>query len=86
MSEFSESSDKSPLIYFFSNIIHILNGRDSNNEIIYLGPQGTKIHRYLLLAYLAKSAATFRMLGKEVDNSLYFTLYSLGKLLTILKK
>ncbi len=74
------------MIILFSNIIPILNGRDSNNEIIYLGPQGTKIHRYLLLAYLAKSAATFQMLGKEVDNSLYFTLYSLGNVANYFKK
>jgi hypothetical protein len=69
----------SPLIYLFSNIIQILNGRDSNNQIIYFGPNGTQIHRYILLVFIAKSVMTFSILGKQIDGSPYFTIYSLGR-------
>ena len=78
MSEIQHGSG-SPLINLFSNIVHILNGRDSNNQIIYLGPNGTQIHRYLLLVFIAKSVTIFSVLGKQVDDSLYFTIYSLGR-------
>lgn len=78
MSEIQQG-DGSPLIYLFSNIVQILNGRDSNNQIIYFGPNGTQIHRYLLLVFIAKSVITFSILGKQVDGSLYFTIYSLGR-------
>ena len=38
----------------------LLNGRDSNGNIIYLGPQTTKISRYLLVIFLAMSYEVFR--------------------------
>src|SRR5215467_2784546 len=61
----------------------ILNGTrcsDSEGHVIYLGPQRTKIHRYLLIIFLAKSAQMFRLSGKEIDNSIYFTLYALKEI------
>jgi hypothetical protein len=45
-----------------------------------LGPQRTKIHRYLLVIFLAKSAQMFRLSGNEIDNSIYFTLYALKEI------
>ena len=64
----------------FAHIVPILNGRDSEGHVIYLGPQRTKIHRYLLIIFLAKSAQMFRLSGKEIDNSIYFTLYTLKEI------
>jgi hypothetical protein len=46
-------------------------------NVICLGPQRTKIHRYLLVVCLAKSTPMFSLWGKEIDNSIYFTLYKL---------
>src|SRR5689334_9267580 len=60
-------------------MIPVLNGRDPAGNIIYLGPQTTKIHRYLILVLLAKATQMFRLMGKEIDNSVYFTLYGLNK-------
>jgi hypothetical protein len=68
------------LIRIFAHIVPILNGRDSEGHVIYLGPQRTKIHRYLLVIFLAKSAQMFRLSGKEIDNSIYFTLYALKEI------
>ena len=68
------------LIRIFAHIVPILNGRDSEGHVIYLGPQRTKIHRYLLIIFLAKSAQMFRLSGKEIDNSIYFTLYALKEI------
>ncbi|MFZ0513200.1 MAG: hypothetical protein WAM14_16435, partial [Candidatus Nitrosopolaris sp.] len=34
---------------------------------------------YLLVVFLAKSTQIFRLSGKEIDNSIYFTLYQLSK-------
>src|SRR5215471_2430529 len=68
------------LIRIFAHIVPILNGRDSEGHVIYLGPQRTKIHRYLLIIFLAKSAQIFRLSGKEIDNSIYFTLYALKEI------
>ena len=68
------------LIRIFVHIVPILNGRDSEGHIIYLGPQRTKIHRYLLVIFLAKSTQMFRLSGKEIDNSIYFTLYALKEI------
>ena len=54
---------------------------------LHLGPQLVKIHRYLLVVFVAKSIQMFRLgFGKEIDNSIYFTLYGLGKLQTHLSK
>lgn len=54
-------------------------GRDTSGNIIYLGPKTTKIHRYLLVVFLAKATQMFRLFGEEIDSSIYFTLYGLGK-------
>jgi hypothetical protein len=67
------------MISLVANVIPVLNGRDSSGNIIYLGPQTTKIHRYLIVVFLAKATQMFRLMGKEIDNSVYFTLYGLGK-------
>jgi hypothetical protein len=58
-------------------VVPILNGRDSSGNAICLGPQRTKIHRYLLVVCIAKSTRMFSLWGKEIDNSKYFTLYKL---------
>jgi predicted transcriptional regulator len=67
------------MLKIVANVIPILNGRDSAGNIIYLGPQTTKIHRYLILVFLAKATEMFRLTGKEIDKSVYFTLYGLGR-------
>ncbi|MGC1931041.1 MAG: hypothetical protein WA667_18890 [Candidatus Nitrosopolaris sp.] len=63
-----------------AKLVPVLNGRDSDGNPKYLGPETTKIHRYLLVLWLAKSAPMFRLSAKgvkEMDNSFYFTLYKL---------
>jgi hypothetical protein len=67
------------MLKIVANVVPVLNGRDSSGNIIYLGPQTTKIHRYLIVVFLAKATQMFRLMGKEIDNSIYFTLYGLGK-------
>jgi hypothetical protein len=67
------------MLKIVANVIPVLNGRDPSGNIIYLGPQTTKIHRYLIVVFLAKATQMFRLMGKEIDNSVYFTLYGLGK-------
>jgi hypothetical protein len=75
-----DKNPEDPLIRLIANIVPILNGRDSDGKVIYLGPQTTKIHRYLLVVFIAKSIHFFRLgFGKEIDSSIYFTLYGLGK-------
>ena len=78
-----ESIDKNPeypWLRIIANVVPILNGRDPDGNVIYLGPQTTKIHRYLLVVFVAKSIQMFRLgFGKEIDSSTYFTLYGLGK-------
>jgi predicted transcriptional regulator len=68
-----------PMLKIVANVIPVLNGRDPSGNVIYLGPQTTKIHRYLIVVFLAKATQMFRLMGKEIDNSVYFTLYGLGK-------
>jgi hypothetical protein len=65
------------MIKLVANVVPILNGRDSGGNAICLGPQRTKIHRYLLVVFLAKSTPIFSLGGKEIDKSTYFTLYKL---------
>jgi hypothetical protein len=74
-----------PMLKIVANVILVLNGRDAGN-IIYLGPQTTKIHRYLLVVFLAKATQMFRLMGKEIENSIYFTLYGLGKVAVSFKQ
>ncbi|MGC1928787.1 MAG: hypothetical protein WA667_07405, partial [Candidatus Nitrosopolaris sp.] len=71
------NANPDPMIKLVATVVRILNGRDSDGHVICLGPQGTKIHRYLLVVFLAASVQMFRLLGKEIDNSIYFTLYRL---------
>ena len=40
----------------------------------------------MLLVYSAKNTPMFRSYGKEMDSSVYFTLYGLGKIAESLKK
>ncbi|MGA9153390.1 MAG: hypothetical protein WBZ36_22660, partial [Candidatus Nitrosopolaris sp.] len=61
-----------------ARVIPVLNGTDSDGNPKYLGPVATKIHRYLLVLCVAKSEPIFRSLGKEIDNSIYFTIYTLA--------
>jgi hypothetical protein len=65
------------MIKLVASVVPILNGRDSQGKAICLGPQRTKIHRYLLVVLVAKSSPMFSVWGKQIDNSLYFTLYKL---------
>jgi hypothetical protein len=65
------------LIKRVAKVVPFLNGRDSNGNIVCLGPQRTKIHRYLLVLSVAESEPIFRSFGKEIDNSVCFTLYKL---------
>ena len=48
-----------------TDIIPVLNGRDSRNNVAYLGPNRTKIHRYLVTLYIANS---FRLILKIVPS------------------
>jgi hypothetical protein len=68
-----------PLLSLIAKTVPILNGRDRDGNSIFLGPTGTKVPRYLLLVFLAKSTPTFKLLGRRIDNLNYFTLYTLGK-------
>jgi len=65
------SDQSNPLIQLVADIIPALNGRD-------LGPNKTKIHRYLIILYIAKFVPTFTVWGKNFGNSTFFTLHSLG--------
>jgi hypothetical protein len=77
-----EDFNKSPegLIRVVGHIVPILNGRDSEGHAIYLGPQRTKIPRYLMVIFLARFTQMFRLSGREIGNSIYFTLYALKRL------
>jgi hypothetical protein len=70
------------IIKRIAKVVPVLNGRDSDGNHKYLGPETTKIHRYLLVLWGAKSSSTFTLPAKGVkiiDNSFYFTLYMLWK-------
>jgi hypothetical protein len=62
------------IIKRIARVVPVLNGRDSDGNHKYLGPETTKIHRYLLVLWGAKSEPMFRLREKEIDNSSYFTL------------
>lgn len=78
-----QPNDKNPedhMIKKIANVVPILNGRDSAGQVIHLGPRRLRTTRYLLVVFVAKSIQMFRLAhGKEIDNSIYFTLYGLGK-------
>jgi predicted transcriptional regulator len=65
------------MIKSIAKVVPVLNGRDSDGKPKYLGPEATKIHRYLLVLCVAKSEPVLRSFGKEIHNSIYFTLYRL---------
>lgn len=44
----------------------------------------TKIHRYMITLYAATTVPFFYINGKEIENSVYFTLYGLAKIAGIL--
>jgi len=68
------------LIKIIAAVVPILNGRDSSGNIIHMGPHMTKIPRYLLVVFLAKSSEMFRLAqGRPIDSSIYFTIYGLGE-------
>jgi hypothetical protein len=58
------------LIKGVAKVVPFLNGRNSNGNIVCLGPQRTKIHRYLLVLCVAKSEPIFRLSGKEIDDKI----------------
>jgi hypothetical protein len=69
-----------PWLHMIANIIPVLNGRDSNGNSIRLGPHTTKIHKYLLVIFVAQSLQIFRLTyGEKIDKSSYFTLHGLGQ-------
>jgi hypothetical protein len=71
------------IIKRIARVVPVLNGRDSDGKPKYLGPETTKIHRYLLVLWGAKSSSTLRLSAKgvkEIDNSFYFTRYMLWKI------
>ena len=74
------------MIKLVANVVPILNGRDSGGNAICLGPQRTKIHRYLLVVFIAKSTPMFSLWGKEIDNSIYLLWTSYGRLQIHLSK
>jgi hypothetical protein len=66
-----------------ARVVPVLNGRDSDGKRKYLGPEATKIHRYLLVLCAAKSESMYRLAEKgvkEIDNSFYFTMYKLWQI------
>ncbi len=58
-----------------TKVVPILNGRDHSGN-----------HRYLLIAFAAKTCPIFRPIGKEMDYSVYYTLYSLSKIADSIKQ
>jgi hypothetical protein len=78
-----QPNDKNPedhLIKKIANVVPILNGRDSAGQVIHLGPRRLRTTRYLLVLLAAKSEQMFRLeQGKEIDGSVYFSLYGLSQ-------
>jgi predicted transcriptional regulator len=68
------------IIKRIARVVPVLNGRDSDGKPKYLGPEATKIYRYLLVLWGAKSEPMFRLREKEIDNLIYFTLYALKEI------
>jgi hypothetical protein len=67
----------------YCKVVPVLNGRDSDGKPKYLGPEATKIHRYLLVLCAAKSESMYRLAEKgvkEIDNSFYFNMYKLWQI------
>jgi hypothetical protein len=80
--------DKNPEFWWhiIANVVPILNGKDPSGNIIHLSPYWTRNHRYLLIAFAAKTCPVFRSIGKEMDNLVYYTLHSLGKIADSIKQ
>jgi hypothetical protein len=68
-SRLTEGSD--PLIEIINDIVPVLNGRDSSNNVAYLGPNKTIIHRYLVVLYVAKFVPTFTIWGENFGKSIF---------------
>jgi hypothetical protein len=69
------------LIKKIASVVPILNGKDSAGQVIHRGPRMFLITRYLLVLLVAKSKRMFSLeKGKEIENSVYFTLHGLGKI------
>jgi hypothetical protein len=82
----SLSSPEDDLIKKIAKVVPILNGRDSAGQIIHLGPR-MRTTRYLLVLLVAKSRRMFRLgYGKEIDGSVYFSLYVLGQVAAMFKQ
>lgn len=61
------------LLSLFESLVPLINGQDSKGKVAYLGPKKTIIHRYLLVLFMAQTITVFRLTGKDVDDSIYFT-------------
>ena len=72
-----DNKDSEDLIRKIAKIVRILNGRDSTGQVIH---PGLRMLRYLSVVFLANSIQMSRLgYGKEIDGSIYFTLYGLGQ-------
>ena len=69
------------LISLVNNIVPLLNGSDGSLETkLFLGPKLMKVHRYLIILYVAKHVQSFSLLGTRKGSSLCFTLYRLARI------
>jgi hypothetical protein len=80
----TESSNA--LIEVINDIVPVLNGRDSRNNVAYLGPNRIVIHRYLVVLYVAKLVRTFSLWGENFGASTYFSVYSLSNVAKAFKR
>ena len=71
MKDLSSNDMSNPLIEIVTNIIPVLNGRDSSSNVAYLGQNKTKIHRYLVILHIAKSIHSFTLWGKNFGESTF---------------
>jgi hypothetical protein len=59
------------IIKRIARVVPVLNGRDSHGIPKYLGSETTKIHRYLLVLWEAKSSSTLRLTAKGAFGDQY---------------
>ena len=78
--------ESNPLVEIINDIIPVLNGRDSSNNIAFLGPNKTIVHRYLVVLYVAKFVPTFTIWGESFGTSTFFTIYSLANVAKAFKR
>ena len=60
-----------PLVEIINDIIPVLNGRDDRNNVAYLGPKKTIVHRYLVVLYVAKFVPTFTIWGESLGHPFF---------------